>query len=158
MSKPDLKKVVSVKEMKGDNEEDTALLKNMLKEAINYLKSHSWCSEITEKYFGFGVGKIVGVFLFRLGEKVNDVDEFLWVIVGDLPSAYLVVDKANNPQEALEVYCELMEDWAAAVTNGTSLDDVYPINVPPTSEYAEMLSSRIEFIRKKIIPEYNKSF
>ena len=51
-----------------------------------------------------------------------------------------------------------MSDWIEAVTNETSLNDVYPINVPPTHENAEILSQRIEFIRKNIIPEYGKSY
>jgi len=158
MSEPDMKQVVPVEEMRGDCEEDTTLLKEMLEQATNYLKSHKWCPEIEEKYFGFGVGGIVAVFLFKFNKKIEGTDDFLWVVVGDLPLAYFVVDSANNPKEALEAYCELMEDWAAAVTNGTSLDEVYPVNVPPTSEYAKMLSSRICFIREEIIPEYGKSY
>ncbi len=156
MSKPDMKQVVPVEEMTGGDKEDITLLKQMLEEATNYVTSYKWCPEIKERYFGFGVGGIVAAFLFRFSEKIEG-DEFLWVVVGDLPPAYFVVDCAPNPKEALEAYCELMEDWVNAVKNGTSLDDVYPVAVEPTAEHARMLSSRIDSLRKDIIPEYGKS-
>jgi hypothetical protein len=82
----------------------------------------------------------------------------LWVVTGDLPPAYFVTDSAINPKEALEVYCELMEDWVKAVENDTSLDDVYPIAVPATQEYADLLNKRIKFIKEEIIPQYGKSY
>jgi hypothetical protein len=152
MSDPDLKQVITIGEMSGDDEKDSALLNEMLGRAINYLSSQSWCPEITEKYFGFGIGGVVAVFLFRLSKRINGTDEFLWVIVGDLPSAYLVGDRARDPKSALEVYCELMEGWVEAVMKGDSLNEVYPVNVQPTSQYAEQLRSRIQFLKDKIIP------
>lgn len=153
--RPDMKTVVPVEQMAGGDEEDTALLKEMLKEAITYLTSHSWCPEIAEKYFGFGVGGIVAVFLFRLSKKIQGTDEFLWVVVGDMPSVYLnIVDEAENPKDALLTYCELMDDWVAAVRNKTPLDKVYPVRAAPTLEHADMLSSRMQSLREDIIPQY----
>lgn len=151
MCKLDMKQVVPVEEMTGGDKKDIRLLKKMVVEATNYLKSYKWCPEIEKIYFGFGIGGIVAVFLFKFSKKIKGTDEFLWVVVGDLPSAYFVIDRANNPKEALEAYCEIMEDWVAAVKNGTSLDEVYPVDVPPSSEYAGLLNSRISFLREKII-------
>jgi len=159
VSELDMKQVVPVEEMKGDCEKDTNLLKEMLEKAINYLESYKWCPEIEKIYFGFGIGKIVAVFLFKFKGKIKDSDdEFLWVVVGDLPSAYLVIDNAPSPKEALEGYCELMEDWVNAVRNGTSLKDVYPVAASPTEEHARMLSSRINSLRRDIIPQYGLPF
>lgn len=158
MCKLDMKQVVPVEEMTGGDKKDIALLKEMLEEAVNYLKSFKWCPEIEKIYFGFGIGKIVAVFLFKFKEKIKGTDEFLWVVVGDLPPAYFVVDETPNPKEALKAYCELMEDWVKAVRSGASLEDIYPIAVPPTEEYARMLSSRIESLRNDIIPQYGKEY
>lgn len=158
MSEPDMRKVVPVNKMRDGDAQDEILLRKMFEEATTYLKSHKWCPEIEETYFGFGVGGVIAVFLFKLKKKINDADDYLWVVAGDLPPAYFVADRATNPKEALEVYCELMDEWVEAVTKGTSLDDVYPVNVPPTPEYAKMLSSRIEFVRENIIPEYGKLY
>jgi hypothetical protein len=66
---------------------------------------------------------------------------------------YLVTDHAERPSLALEGYCELAEDWAKAVLQGGDLSQVYPVNVEPTAEHAEMLLSRTQFIRDKIIAE-----
>ncbi len=42
-------------------------------------------------------------------------------IVGD------VVEMDDSPADAMERYCGLMEDWIAAVRDGTSLQDVFPV-------------------------------
>lgn len=41
----------------------------------------------------------------------------LWVVAGDLPSAYLVTDAAPTATAtaALAIYCSLMQDWVEAV-------------------------------------------
>jgi len=132
--------------------EEIPLLLDMHAEAKEYLSSHKWCTSIVESYLGYGVGKVIALFLFRLDPPIKGTDEWLWVLVGDLPSAYFVIDEAPNPAEALARYCELMEDWANAVKEGKSLDDVYPVEAAPTAEHAGMLLSRVEFIRKNLIP------
>ncbi|MDD5010737.1 MAG: hypothetical protein PHQ00_01285 [Phycisphaerae bacterium] len=156
MCKLDMKQVVPIEEMAGRDKKDIASLKEMLKEAENYLKSFKWCPEIEKIYFGFGIGGVIAVFLFKFKEKIQETDEFLWVVVGDLPPAYFVVDEASNPKEAIETYCELMEDWVNAVRNKTSLKNVYPVVASPTEEHAQMLSSRIKLLREDIIPQYGK--
>jgi Ni,Fe-hydrogenase III large subunit len=40
-----------------------------------------------------------------------------------------------------------MEEWVESVFQGKSVEDMIPVNVPPEVEYAEMLKSRLEFIR-----------
>jgi len=57
----------------------------------------------------------VCVFLFALMPAGRDVDCLLWVIVGDLPPAYLVTDEASGPVEALRVYVPEMSKWVAAM-------------------------------------------
>jgi hypothetical protein len=79
----------------------------------------------------------------------------LWIVVGDLPSAYLVVVPPDSPQSALERYCSLMEEWVAAVRIGGELSDVFPVRADPTIENATMLAERIAFLRREIIPDMN---
>jgi hypothetical protein len=52
----------------------------------------------------------------------------------------------------MEIYCELMEDWARAVMAGLSLDDVFPVDAVPTSANAEDLLGRLKFICEIIVP------
>src|SRR5579863_4006108 len=96
--------VIPLERMAGDDEEDTALLREMAERAENFLKSFSWCLAIRESFFGAGIGKIIAVFLFRISPLQSDVDEWLWVVVGDVPPAYLVTDHCKTPSEAIEGY------------------------------------------------------
>lgn len=150
----DMSNVVPVSRMQGDDPEDTHLLKGQLARAQEYLKSFKWCHGIKEAYFGDGVGKIAAVFLFRI-DAPPSVDEWIWVITGDIPSCYMEAgESAPTPAIALDLYCLLMEDWAEAVRTGTSLQEVYPVQAQPTKENADNLAGRIGFIRENILPGF----
>jgi hypothetical protein len=124
----------------------------LLKEAEQFLAGHAWCPGIQQSFVGFAAGGVVGVFLFELTKPIGTGDAFLWVVVGDLPSAYLVADCARSPREALDGYCELMRAWVDAVERGGSLASVYPVKAPPTREHARLLASRLEFIEETLFP------
>ena len=136
----------------GDDEEETRLLREAAREAEQYLRSFRWCLSVRDARFGDGIGGIVGVFLFR-ADVANVGDEWLWVVAGDLPSAYLVVDELPTAVEALDRYCGLMMEWVAAVREGRALDDVYPVRAEPTAEMARTLESRVAVLRDVVIPE-----
>ena len=121
-------------------------------EAREYLESFDWCVSTKKVWYDkdHGIYEKIGVFLFEI-EPLNDtVDDFIWVIVGDLPSVYL--DKSvTTGQEALETYCELMQEWADNIKSGKSLDECYPVPIDTTIENAELLSGRISFIRRELL-------
>jgi hypothetical protein len=125
----------------------------MAERAENFLKSFSWCLAIRESFFGAGIGKIIAVFLFRIAPVRPDVNEWLWVIVGDLPPAYLVTDRCKNPSEAVEGYIEEMSKWVEGARHGRASANVIPVNVPPTPEWAENLHSRLETLKTTILPQ-----
>ena len=139
--------------MRGEDDDETSELRTMLDDARRYIQSFAWCAGIEEELFGLGIGGVVAVFLFRI-RPAGAIDEWLWVIAGDLPSAYLVTDRAASPVQALEVYCELMESWIRAVRQGGNLRDVFPVAAAPTSANADLLEKRIVFLRKKTIPTF----
>lgn len=138
--------------MAGCDESETNSLHEMLKSAEAYLTSHKWCPAIVERFFAFGVGGVIALFLFRLSEKIHGTDDLLWVVDGDVPAAYLVTDKAPDAGAALAIYVELMEEWANAVLSGSSLESVFPVDAAPTPEHANMLLSRTQYIRDRLIP------
>ena len=122
----------------------------MGEDAKKYLAAMPWCRRIREGYFGDGVGGVVAVFLFRI-EPLSDADEWVWVVNGDLPDAYFVIDRSPTASDALETYCELMSEWVEAVRSGSSLKNVFPVDAPATKEAAKSLENIIEFIRSEIL-------
>lgn len=125
----------------------------MLAEATNYITSFQWCREIVQRYVGFALPGVVGVFLFRIVPDSPDVDECVWVVVGDLPPAYISPDDSPTPAAALEAYIREMDEWIGAVRDGSSVEELIPVNVPPTDKYAEMLDSRLRFLESEILAD-----
>jgi hypothetical protein len=144
--------VTRVAELQGDSAEDTQLLKHMAVEAETYLRSFDWCKSVAECYFGVGIGGVVAVFLVDLEAADEKADSALWVVVGDLPPAYLVTEDIPDPISALWAYVAEMKKWVDAVKNGKSTDDVIPVNAPATAENANRLASRLSILEKEIIP------
>lgn len=150
----DFSKVTPAPHLRGDSEEDTALLHGLLKEAEGYLCSFEWCQRIIDSYFGIGVGGVVAVFLFKIEPVGEGIDEWIWAVVGDLPPAYITIDEAPNPACALDGYIGAMQEWVEAVEHGLTVTELIPVNVPPTKENAARLKTRLEFLDKKILSEY----
>lgn len=140
-------------EMVGEDEAETALLRDSLDEARRYLLGHSWCRSIEKEFFGLGVGGVVCVFLFEIAAAPG-VDEQLWVVCGDLPSAYLMTDSASRPVDALELYCGLMNDWVLAVRGQRDIGSVFPVDAAATDENARQLETRIAFLREEVVAAY----
>jgi hypothetical protein len=137
----------------GDDEEDTVLLREMSIEAEKFLRSHKWCKDIKSLYFGGGVGGIIAVFLAEIDPPPDAADKFLWVIVGDIPPAYLVTDRAKDCVSAARVYVEEMRRWVECAQNGEALDKCIPVNIAPKPENIRNLYTRLDFIDGTIIPE-----
>ena len=136
--------------------EEMALLKPLAKEARRYAEGFRWAPPILEVTLAFGVGPILGLFLVRftheiLGGELEGETE-VWVVVGDLPSMCFETENAPTAALALRLYCAIAQDWADNVLAKRDLTESYPIPVEPTEEHARMLKSRIELIRRELIP------
>ena len=132
-------------------EEIQAIL-SLYYEAKNYIEDFDWCVSTKKCWYdkNFGIYEKIGIFLFEIEPLNDNVDDFIWVIVGDLPSVFL--DKSiTTGQEALEQYCELMQEWVDNVKGGKSLEECYPVPVDPTIENAELLNSRIAFVKRELL-------
>lgn len=150
--------VVVADKMRGDDPEDTRLLGGMLQTAKDYLFSFDWCSGVTKAYFGDGVGGVVAVFLMRIIPARKGIDEWLWVIVGDIPPAYLVTEGIRDPHEALAAYIEHRKEWVSfASQSKTPPKKIMPVDsVPPTAEWASKLDVRLETLKAHILPWFGK--
>ncbi|MFX0135622.1 MAG: hypothetical protein ACFFDN_18395 [Candidatus Hodarchaeota archaeon] len=126
-------------------------VKQLAREAENFLLSHTWCNQIENGHLAWAIAGVIGVFLFDIIPSQPEVDNTLWVITGDLPPAYLVTDDAESWQKALDGYVYEMNQWVKAVREGGNLDNIIPVNVEPTIEHAEMLEGRLNFIQENFI-------
>jgi hypothetical protein len=122
------------------------------REARDYLKFYDWVSAIEDEYLGFAAEGIIYIFLFKIGSERPDVDPWLWVIVGDIPPAYITCEVAKVPFEALDGYLGAMQEWVEAARSGKSAAKMIPVNVPANPENAEMLNRRLKFLDRKIMP------
>jgi hypothetical protein len=154
MSDVNLEKMIPIEKITGEDADETAQLKEMLGNSINYLQGFKWCPPIDRVFLGCGIGGVVAVFLFHFQERINETDDCLWVVEGDLPTMHLVLDQASDPASALEVYCQLMDEWTTAVLDGKSLKEVFPIDAEPSLDNAKNLLKRLHFIRTRILPDW----
>lgn len=144
----------TIAEMIGEDEEETEQFRALYAEAKSFFESFIWAGQIRTVYFGAGVADLVGVFLFEHTPASVDVDSCLWVIVGDIPPAYLVVDCATTAAGALTTYISEMQEWISAVNSGTTIENCIPVNVPATKENAAALIKRLNFLEKEILPAW----
>lgn len=121
-------------------------------EAHAFMDPDSWTPPIVDLVLAFGVAPMIGLFLARFAPGGKPADAERWVVVGDLPSMHFETDDTPTPALALKLYCAIAQDWADNVLAGRDLSDSYPIEVAPTAEHAEMLLSRIAFIRSELVP------
>ena len=154
--------LVPADEFVGEDDEDTRLVRDMVEGARTYLGSHKWCEEVVETYVSeIAVGGVIVVLLCRIEPAEPDVDEWLWVVYGDVPPAYLVTDGSPNAACALDAYVELMTEWVEAVRAGKPVDELIPVQtqsggteLEPTEELADELGSRLDFLRREILEDY----
>ncbi len=139
----------NVNTLSKEDEKDTEICQ-LLVESENYLLSHPWCERIEGGWLAISWGNILCVFLHKIISKNQEVDDYVWMVVGDIPPAYIDIESAKDPLEVLECYVGIMSDWVECVELGNSIEDCYPIEVPETKEYASMLKARLKFISEEL--------
>lgn len=138
--------------------DDAAGILELSHEAVRFLNSRSWCQRVDKTYFDLGF-RHAAVFFCEIAAAPG-ADSEVWVIVGDLPPAYMDTT-CKTGAEALASYCWWLKRWAEAVRGGQSVDDLMPIltrdsydEVSPSLDYADLLLRRLEFLRTRILADY----
>lgn len=142
--------MILIEDLIKSDPDDLELI-SLAEEARLFIEGHKWCKSVEKQWLAKGWENILLVFFFEIVPNSTDADDKVWVIVGDLPPAYIDVESATNETEAIQVYIEIMDDWVQCVKKGESVENCYPINVPPTDEHAEMLDTRLNFIRDYLL-------
>lgn len=136
--------------------EDLEGLEALKDEARAHAASWASAPPIEALVLGFGLAPMVGVFLVKFAAPIARGDlagaTEMWAIAGDVPSMCFETDDARTPADALRLYCAIAEDWAETALARGDLSQCYPIRVEPSREHAEMLQSRIAFLRDELIP------
>jgi hypothetical protein len=126
-------------------------VRELANEASSFIATQSWCQSVKAVRLAWACAGVLGVFQVDLQPARAEVDSTLWVIVGDLPPAYLVLDESPTWKDALRGYVAEMSRWVHAVKHGLPLDDVIPVAAEPSQEHADMLAGRLAFIETEII-------
>ncbi|WP_421917384.1 hypothetical protein [Mesorhizobium sp.] len=111
-------------------------------EARQYLEFYNWVCTIKGEYLGYGAEGIIYIFLFEISPRQTGCPKWIWLIVGDVPSAFIPGDGATTPYEALDEYIGAMEEWVKAARRGKSVAKLIPVNVDANPANAEMLDGR----------------
>jgi hypothetical protein len=126
-------------------------VRELAAEAEEFVASQRWCKKVLSVRLAWAVAGVLGVFQVDLAPAQAGVDSTLWVVVGDVPPAYLVLDESPTWREALRGYVAEMSRWVQAVKHGLPFDDVIPVEGEPSLEHADMLAGRLAFIETEII-------
>jgi hypothetical protein len=121
------------------------------RKAENYLLGFKWCAGIKDSFLYYSLGKVFSIFLFEIDNSQSANDNFLWVIVGDIPSMYLDVYGPKSTREVLEDYIRLAEDWITTIQAEKSVDGCFPFNAEPTIELAQLLQIKVSFMKNTLL-------
>ena len=148
------KEQVHLDQLVGIDWDDGKELHKLGGEAAAFLAAMPWCRNVKNIYFDSGISKIA-VFLCEI--EGNGGYPFAWVVVGDVPPAYSF--KGEIGLDVLRMYAEELSQWCEAVRAGSSTKNLTRVlergsfrPLPETLEIADLVWSRVEFIRGKLIP------
>ncbi|HLI76806.1 MAG TPA: hypothetical protein VKV02_07665 [Acidobacteriaceae bacterium] len=143
----------------GDDDTDTALLRKMAADADVFIRSFPWCASVQDSFFSDGIGGIFAVFFFHIRPSRPDVDPWIWIMVGDVPPAYLPLTDCDSPAAAFRTYMRGMSKWvelARRGRKGTPADGVPPVNLPPTPEWADRVNQKLYGLTLTIQPLFER--
>ncbi|HWD39452.1 MAG TPA: hypothetical protein VG944_11425 [Fimbriimonas sp.] len=146
---------------KENTDDDLEGIQALCAEAERFIASFKWCKSVLRTYFCFGF-RYAGVFFIEI-EPLGEADSEMWVIVGDIPPAYIDTS-TPTADEALEDYCWWMHEWIGAVREGKPVDEMMPVltretylEIAPSLELADMLEGRVRFIEENLLEEEPES-
>jgi hypothetical protein len=149
---PNLQSVTPLSRYREEHAAEIADIDASVASARAYVSSFSWLKAIREIHVGAIYPGVISILLLRVEPARPDIDEWIWIIGGDLPPAYITCDQAVVPWEALDGYIGALEPWIAAVRAGESVSKLMPVNAAPTIENADALERRLKFLDEKIMP------
>lgn len=106
----DTKHMLNIDDLPSSGIEYIDELKELSKEVIIFVGGLIWCNRIVDVKFDRGWGYIMAVFYVTIERTSKNIPSQLWVVVGDLPPAYIDVDDNPNGACAIDSYVMEMEN------------------------------------------------
>lgn len=140
----DRSKVKNIDEYAAVADVGTPTFLKLFHGAREYVCSLTWVKRVQQSFVGLVLADRAAVFLYETVPVKRGVDRFHWIVWGDVPAAYLVLDDAPDPESAVDAYLFEVRNWIAAVRGQDSLPDVMPVDWPKTQEGADQLEQLIK--------------
>jgi hypothetical protein len=137
--------------MKPVGEIEDPSVAEFARRAEGFLTGFRWCTRIIGAELAWATAGVLGVFRMEIDPVRNDIDTVVWVVIGDLPPAYLAYEPADTWQDALRGYVDEMQRWVDAAKAAGKVSDLIPVNVAPPPANAARLESRLAFIRTQLL-------
>lgn len=139
-----LDSLIDAEDLCGISSYESSVLQRYRQRARRFLQSFAWCSELRGERFAAGAAGIAGLFAMEVLVK-GAAREWLWVIAGELPSAYVPISEAPSTRAAMTSYCAMIERWIADRERG-------PVGLEPTAASREHLQKQLSVLRGYVIP------
>jgi hypothetical protein len=123
----------------------------LVQEASCFLSEQRWCERVGPGGLAFAIPGVLAVFRFAVFGRRPDLPPDVWVVVGDLPPAYIAQPPDSSWQDVVAGYVYEMRRWVTAVQAGSSVSDLIPVGIAPTLEYADSLAHRLDFIQTELL-------
>ena len=117
-----------------------------VEQAVRFAQENEFIFQSHPEYVGAFSPGVCSIFLSSVFASPHSYAERVWIIVGDVPPAYIVIDDAPDAASALNAYIAEMNLWIEAVRSGRLVEDCIPVNVSPTQKWAERLATRMRFL------------
>lgn len=138
------------------DEEEEERLRSARAEARTFIESFHWAPPIKDILLAFGLTPDLSLFLVRFSRSIfapgAQGDNEVWVTVGHWTPVYMETDM-KAPAQALELYCELLQDWAESVRDGERLEGGYPFPFSATPQNATAALKHVAIVRKHYFTE-----
>lgn len=137
--------------LRGQTERETQQLQQYAQRARAFLESFAWCTGVRQLLYGVGAGGVIAVFFADVLVK-GKAREWLWVVTGDLPAAYLPEQAARTPCAALAAYCEGAAAWAAAVQRHALGPEHLALAVEASAAVARDVAAKVGTVQRLVLP------
>ncbi len=126
--------------------------------ATAFIKQAGWLRSIEVLYGRLQIDPIFALYLVDCSSNPK-MPPYIWVIVGDIPPAFLSTTVNPSAIAAVETYVAELRWWSKTLLEGGDMAECMPIlhadsfrPLPPTPKTATMVGERADAVERLILP------